>query len=95
MDVPVSRHPNQTLWAASHLFKIIFLCPPETQYWQLANLASNAYFNFMVEGHAMTVLEVDGGSVWKTWAERQLFLILGERFGQGQLSVVCRRDRSG
>lgn len=47
----------------------------------MANLGANTYFKLAVEGHTFTVLEVDGGLLYTTYAADDLFLYQGRRMG--------------
>lgn len=53
----------------------------ETQFWQLGNLGANTYFKLAVEAHDFTVLEIDGGMLYTTYAADDLFLFQGRRMG--------------
>lgn len=47
----------------------------------MGNLGANTYFRVAVDSHAFTVLEVDGGLLYSTYAADDLFLYQGRRMG--------------
>lgn len=56
----------------------------ETQYWQWVNLGSTTYYNISIDGHKLTVLEMDGIPVWKSSVTRELFFVQGATRREGE-----------
>ena len=55
--------------------------PGETQLWRFANIGSSAYYRLAIPGARMTVVEDDGGVVYRTWEPDSLLMPPGKRFG--------------
>lgn len=77
---PVGALSARTYTINGELMPAFSIAPGETQVLRIANLASNSYYNMSIDGHVMTVLEVDGGLVWDTYETSSLFLFGGRRY---------------
>jgi suppressor of ftsI len=57
------------------------MAPGETQFWQLVNIATSAYYALQVPGAQVQVVEEDGAPVWRTTRPDYVLLPPGKRFG--------------
>jgi FtsP/CotA-like multicopper oxidase with cupredoxin domain len=76
----------------------IEIAPKETQFWQMVNIGTSAYYNLDIPGARIQIVEEDGGPVWRTTIADRLLLSPGKRFGilvtaperPGQLALRTR-----
>lgn len=57
------------------------MAPGETQFWQVCNSSTDAYYNLELPGGRLQIVEVDGGEVWESWFPETVLLPPGKRFG--------------
>jgi FtsP/CotA-like multicopper oxidase with cupredoxin domain len=53
--------------------------PGETQIWRMGNMANDGFLRIALDGHSMTVLAIDGVTVFDTWQASEVILAPGAR----------------
>jgi FtsP/CotA-like multicopper oxidase with cupredoxin domain len=57
------------------------MAPGETQFWQLCNSSTDAFYKLELPGGRFQVVEEDGAEVWESWFPETILLSPGKRYG--------------
>lgn len=77
-----SAGPNSAVHLMnSEVLPTLTMNPGETQFWRIANTATDAYYRIEIPRATIQVVEQDGGAAWTTWFTDSLVMPPGKRFG--------------
>jgi FtsP/CotA-like multicopper oxidase with cupredoxin domain len=88
MDIDPSAPTNFTVNGQTN--PVITMRPGETQFWQLANIGANLYYDLVLDGHTFFQIERDGNRQTRTVERTEILMPTASRVG-----VLVQANRRG